>query len=224
VNLDGASVHGGSARVLAPSDPLAEMAFFTETANLQVRTTRAGSHGPRPVTPALLHSGVATQDGPATAVPAGSLRGRVWWQALRFLMSADLHHGRTESQATKTGCDVLAHARVHHQAVRTACVCRVLSLSRTAYLALAAAFPISAERVLGNLLEAAEEVRRRLVHASMRMGTCACACVRVCVCVRARTYAPLCEPMRACMFRPLSIVSAYEECIVSMLGLGTCLG
>ncbi|KIY97805.1 hypothetical protein MNEG_10157 [Monoraphidium neglectum] len=84
VNLDGASVHGGSARVLAPGDPLAEMAFFTETANLQ--------------------------------------------------------------------------------AVRTACVCRVLSLSRTAYLALAAAFPISAERVLGNLLEAAEEMVEREMH------------------------------------------------------------
>jgi hypothetical protein len=36
LNVDMASVHGGSFRSLEPGDPLAEFAFFTETANLQV--------------------------------------------------------------------------------------------------------------------------------------------------------------------------------------------
>jgi hypothetical protein len=38
-------------------------------------------------------------------------------------------------------------------------VCRVLSISRTAYMALAGAFPLSAERMLDNLMQAAQEVR-----------------------------------------------------------------
>jgi len=44
------------------------------------------------------------------------------------------------------------------QTVRTTTVCRVLSLGRPAYQALLAAFPLSAEKVLDNLLEAAQEV------------------------------------------------------------------
>jgi hypothetical protein len=44
------------------------------------------------------------------------------------------------------------------QTVKTASVCRVLVLGRAAYQALAAAFPLSAEAVLDNLLEAAQEV------------------------------------------------------------------
>ncbi|KAI8469642.1 MAG: hypothetical protein J3K34DRAFT_276757 [Monoraphidium minutum] len=47
------------------------------------------------------------------------------------------------------------------QAVRTVSVCRVLSLSRTAYMALAAAFPLSAERILANLLDAAQMMVER---------------------------------------------------------------
>jgi hypothetical protein len=39
LSLDGASVHGATIRELGPGDPLAEMAFFTETANLQVNMT-----------------------------------------------------------------------------------------------------------------------------------------------------------------------------------------
>ncbi|GBF99926.1 hypothetical protein Rsub_12619 [Raphidocelis subcapitata] len=41
--------------------------------------------------------------------------------------------------------------------IRTTSVCRVLSLGRTAYAALAAAFPLSTQTLLGNLLEAAQE-------------------------------------------------------------------
>ena len=47
LNMDMASVHGGSMRTLGPGDPLAEAAFFTETANLQV-----GLPGPRRQRPA----------------------------------------------------------------------------------------------------------------------------------------------------------------------------
>ena len=43
--------------------------------------------------------------------------------------------------------------------MRTLSVCRVLSLSRIAYMALAASFPLSAEKVLSNLLEEAGRVR-----------------------------------------------------------------
>lgn len=37
LNLDMTSVHGPVTRMLAPGDPLAEMAFFSETSNLQAR-------------------------------------------------------------------------------------------------------------------------------------------------------------------------------------------
>jgi hypothetical protein len=46
------------------------------------------------------------------------------------------------------------------QAVRTVSVCRVLSLSRTAYMALVASFPLSSELMLDNLLKEAQSVRR----------------------------------------------------------------
>lgn len=41
-------------------------------------------------------------------------------------------------------------------------MCRVLSIGRTAYMALATAFPLSAEQLLNNLMEAAQEVSTRL--------------------------------------------------------------
>lgn len=44
------------------------------------------------------------------------------------------------------------------QIVRTTTVCRVLSISRTAYMALAASFPLSTEIMLDNLLNEAQEV------------------------------------------------------------------
>lgn len=52
--------------------------------------------------------------------------------------------------------------------MRTTSVCRVLSLSRTAYMALAASFPVSTGIMLDNLIKESKEVRSGVIWSDLR--------------------------------------------------------
>ena len=87
-------------------------------------------------------------------VGAGGLS---WLAEMAFV--ACLCVNQPETQPPLTTAVPLPCTPPPQQTVRTVSVCRVMALSRTAYIALASVFPMSTQMLLDNLMREAQEAR-----------------------------------------------------------------